>query len=391
MNPDQKKNRPRASRKPYSLSSIDAPLNRIEAVARLAEAWLTPSSRWMQKACREIPKHSVFSKEMVRACLNTTFQEYHLEGLTRSFHQIIRDHSKKTKRKSIPSILLIPPSTVFAATWQAAVPVWLTGARLIIKPSRREPTFPKILQESVRAVSPELSLILKHRIPTNAAATIVYGSDATIQNLKKRRLKTVIGFDTRISDAVIGKKVTNPAKLIRSAALDSVLYESQGCLSPQCFYVENGGRLTADQFARKLSDAIGKLAQSIPSSPGQNKALDEESFWQHWQFRSSQGSARIYGRHVILNRVHSFEPTGLARVVFVVPISNISEIPQHCGAWTRRISTVAISDSSATPKLKRVLGKEVRFCAVGMMHQPEPGWRNGGVDLLGKLEAVSKL
>ena len=201
---------------------------RIRAIASLADAWLAPGSPWMQRAEREIPSHTPYSSEMTRACLRRVFKGYAADSL---WKWVERDHVKGVVNfqpssfilhpSKYPRILVVSPSTVFAATWQAATAAWLAGCCPVLKPSRREPIFARLLYESARSIAGnilpmevlppafrlKLSPVTAHRSPLTAhgsfAAIVIYGNDQTIGNLA--RDNRVIAFGPRISIAVISK------------------------------------------------------------------------------------------------------------------------------------------------------------------------------------------
>jgi len=331
---------------------------------------------------------------MVRACLRSTFSGHDSDVLR---EWIKRDCPRCLDRKrSSCRVLIIPPSTIFAAAWQAATAAWLAGATVVLRPSRREPVFARLLQQSVLAEAGEIlpAQILKSEPGTQNlypfTTIVVYGSDQTIQTLQHSSKTKLIGFGTKISVAYVerqGLRQYGLDDLAARAAWDTVLYETQGCLSPQRFYVEEDDHLSAVQFARKLAIAMEKLDARLPRMTRKNEKLEEEGFWQTWRFRESQGRAQIFRRRVILQREDCFEPCNLRRVVFVTPVRRPDDIIRHCGKWTKRLSTIAGSHATSLDQLKQSFGSQrgIRFCAIGEMHQPPPWWRNGGLSLLQKL------
>ncbi len=368
---------------------------RIQAIAHLAQTWLKPNSFWMRQAERMIPKHTPYSKEMVHACLTSVFQGYDHKTL---HAWIQRDLPKAlVVSPSESKALIVSPSTVFAAVWQAATACWLAGMRIVIRPSRREPIFSKLLMES--AISETEGCLpvqmwrseKKNRRPCDFQAVIVYGTDETISHLRllSEKKSRFIGFGSKMSLAYISKRALHQDKknLLNRAAWDAVLYDTQGCLSPQCFFIEEGGSISPIQFARQLADAMENLDARLPRTPIEQEAWEEEGFWQHWQFLQSQGRARIFKQHVVFHQEPIFEPPGLRRVVFVAPIRRVADIKKYCHKWVSRLSAIGVSDHSSLIKLEQLFGRDssIRFCEVGQMHQPPPDWHNGGVNLLSKL------
>lgn len=377
---------------------------RIEAVARVAAAWLSKDSVWLRRAERAIPVRSSYSPAMVRACLLQTFSGYDVHSLR---DWIRRDlPSKPIVPLARGAVLIVLPSTVLAPAWQAATAVWLAGGRVILAPSRREPMFARLLRESVVALAGKVLPVKPGGFPRKAqgrpladppacCGIIAYGNDQTLEHLQApaRAKIPLIGFGTRISLAYLGRpalKVRQLRALARAAAWDVALYDTQGCLSPQCFYVEEGGEVSPPRFAEALAGALRDLERVLPRRETRDDRWAGEAFWQKWFFRQSQGRAQFFGPRdcrVILEREARLEPAGLKRVVFVRPVKGIDGMLAHVAPWLGRISTIATAQAAGAARLERALGMKsgIRFCAVGAMHRPPAGWRNGGVNLLGTI------
>ncbi len=220
------------------------------------------------------------------------------------------------------------------------------------------------------------------------AAIIAYGKDSTLQHLQSLHTR-LIGFGSKLSLGFItqeGLWEKNPSELINRAAWDTVLYETQGCLSPHCFYVKESTTLSAQTFAIKLAKKIREYTKNLPQKKIPNQDLEEASFWQRWKFRESQGRAQIFDKSVILHQ-EAFEPCGLRRRVFVTPIRYLSELRKHCQEWLPRVSTIALSDKRVEAEFQSMTNRYqgIRFCEIGQMHQPPPWWKNGGISLLREL------
>lgn len=376
----------------------------LKAIAHVAEVWLRPDSPWMSRAEREISRGALYSREMVRVCLTSTFLGYG--------HESLRTWVKRDLRTGFfpgsagGDVLVLLPSTVFAVAWQAATAVWLAGACVILRSSRREPVFARLFRKSVFTEAGSVLPIQMQNVSQRWSKTpdfrqytavIAFGRDETIQQLQAlpEICDRLISFGTKVSVVYVAKQSLTEISLqnlIYRAAWDAVLYETQGCLSPQCFYIEEGGSISPQRFAEKLTMVMDELDSCLPRKVTEEDCWIEEGFWQRWRFRESQGRAHIFGRHVVFHREPHFEPCGLKRVVFVTPVRQPSDLVDHLGPWGNRLSTIAVSDAMLPEKLKRDfnLGTkiDIRFCEIGQMHQPPPWWRNGGISLLRKLTRI---
>jgi hypothetical protein len=359
------------------------PFTRIEAIAEVSEIWLSKNSRWMKRAERELSISTPYSREMIRACLQRTFRNYDEANL---LDWISKEKIPSSKRKITH---IFSPSTVFAATWQAAVATWISGGKVVIKPSRHEKKFATLLQKSIPAR-------LQKHLPISVSYTkslppkgnvVVYGSDETLLEIKRHLSKRskLIGFGSRFSLGVISSYNRG---LIKKAALDVILYETQGCLSPQCFFVRENVKLNAVKFAKLMAAEIKNASRNLSAKKVPTDDLEMESFWQHWKFRESQKRVQIFDNRVILDREKSFKPLGSKRVVLVKPFLQWKDIQKQIGSWNSKISTIACSDSDIQQPLQKIFKKrsDIRYCTLGEMHEPLPSWKNGGVNLLNELK-----
>jgi hypothetical protein len=352
----------------------------------------------MRRAANEIPRQALFSGAMVRACLASTFKGHDIAALRQWVRQDLAGRTP-LGTTSDRKILILAPSTVFAATWQAATAVWLAGGCPVVKSSQREPCFARLLSESARAVCgsslPMQVMPPSSRLPVGFRAVIAYGQDRTLALLKKTlpTSRRLIGFGSRFSVALCGRRlsVNAIARVIHQVAWDATLYDTQGCLSPQVCYVEEGGAMPLHVFARRLGEAMQRLDARLPSAVAARESMEEESFHQRWRFLAAEGRARLFSKHVILHSEGGFELAGPRRVVLVTSLRRIRDLPGQLGRERRRLSCIATAGCHPRDMegLRRNLEPAgVRFCRTGEMHEPPPSWHNGGVNLLRRLTAI---
>ncbi len=391
-------------RKTACADPLPALVRRVRALAGLADAWRSPRSPWMRRARREIPTAFAFSSPMVEACLRTTFAGWTLASVARWVHDDLpsrlrqRAAARCARGLRAREVLLVLPSTVFAAAWQAAAAVWLAGFVPVFRPSRREPIFARLLAESARAMGGrDLPFrLLAPGTPVNGRkkfrAVVAYGSDPTVIRLRAttERGRKIFGFGTQVGAAWISRRALshqNAANLARGLARDVVLYETQGCLSPGCIFVDRGAKVSPRAFAALVAKEIARLDRAW-TVRGED-ALAGESFLQLWKFRAAQGRAEFFGRHVILHGEHDFAPSGLRRVVFVRPVAGPGEAARLCAHWPAKLAVLGLADASETVRVGRAFRShpDLWMAAIGRMHEPPPSWRNGGVSLLQELAA----
>ncbi len=139
----------------------------------------------------------------------------------------------------------------------------------------------------------ELSETLPEAWLERADAVIVFGSDATVAELRRRARpeRTFVAHGHRVSLGVI---FDDPGARSTDAAARAVsLFDQQGCLSPQGFYVRETPSLSARQYAEHLAAAMARHHATHPRATlptGSSAAL--AAWREEWRFRAANDPAR---------------------------------------------------------------------------------------------------
>jgi len=150
------------------------------------------------------------------------------------------------------------------------------GVCVCLKPSSAEPVFSSLLTRSALAVDPDAAVSPApssqggiDRLIVSAPVCLVYGSDATVESVRRRRptLPTLTGphmesFVVIFASAI--QSVEDAAAIASAVALDTAIYDQDGCLSPVAVLVQEGGAMSPAGFAATLVD---RMAAS-PLKPG---------------------------------------------------------------------------------------------------------------------------
>lgn len=105
-----------------------------------------------------------------------------------------------------------------------------------------------------------------------AAADLVvaYGSDASVASVRRRLPPHVplVRYHHRSSIAVVGREALAVGTM-EGAAADAAravaLFDQRGCVSPQLFWVEEGGERSPRDFAGALARALDRIEEELPS------------------------------------------------------------------------------------------------------------------------------
>lgn len=224
-------------------------------------------------------------------------------------------------------------------------------------------------------------------------AIIVFGNDETIRHFRQstRADQVFIAHGHRISFGIIFSDEDKNAA--RRAARDASLFNQQGCLSPHGFYIPSKNGLDPLVFAAELAKEMELFNQHSPRSPltteenAQITALrDAYDFRQSndpgvklWSSKNSTDWTVIYEQEA------QFAVSPLNRVVFVKPLPEIEQLPEHLFLIRSHLSSIAIHPF--TPghfdQIQHVGAS--RICPLGEIQNPSLFWHQDGLPQLSPL------
>ncbi|MBI5394635.1 MAG: hypothetical protein HZA91_04985 [Verrucomicrobia bacterium] len=334
-----------------------------QIIAATARLWLTPRSPWMTRAKREL---TAFSPQMVELGLRELFAEIaaNVEELERREAPSFTFHVSRFALCHILSGNLPNPGIV------SIVIGLLSGARNLVKPAAGDP-MPALFVESLAVADTKLARRVKltsdREAYRRADIVVAYGDDETIASLQKHRRQdagaTFFGFGHRVSIGVLDFRQSAiripQSSIIAAAARDASLWDQQGCMSPQCFYVRGDAAAFAAALAREM-EVFDRRWPRVEL--GFEDAVAIARVRDEWSFRgrvwASKGSTHWT---VVLDERSSWAPSPLNRFVFVRPVELLLKDKS-------KISTVGFAGFS----LKEVMGRvrADRYCSLGEMQRP---------------------
>ena len=224
-----------------------------------------------------------------------------------------------------------------------------------------------------------------------ADAVIVYGSDETIAALRRRVLpeKVFIGHGHKVSLGIVWVDLLFAS--CQGAARDASLFDQQGCLSPQVFYV----RETVPGFARAYAEKLAAGMEAFNRTHPRGSLTVEEraaiaNLRAAYLFRAA-GDLRValweggeaMDWTVIYEEDAWFTASPLNRVVFVKPLpGNLSDA---MGPALDHVGAVGLWPCTEDLVERFMVLRPSRFCAIGRMQDPSWSWHNGGVARLASL------
>jgi hypothetical protein len=267
-------------------------------------------------------------------------------------------------------VRVVLSANVFVAPLRALAIARAASARVIVRPSRRDPIFARALVDA--ATDAAISLVDDIDIAAVTEGEIhVYGRDETIASVRARARRGVVvrGHGAGMGIALVSRRATITDSA-RALAGDVVAFDQRGCLSPRIVLVE-GDAARARSFAEALHVA---LTDAEIATPRGTLAPDEVAAAARWidsavfageLFRTDQhavGAAAALAIPPPGRNVHVVATAGVDALVTLAPLA-------------RHVVAVGSDDLDFA---RRVAPAHARVSAIGAMQRPR---LDGPVDL----------
>ncbi|MBI3796932.1 MAG: hypothetical protein HY268_08185 [Deltaproteobacteria bacterium] len=272
----------------------------------------------------------------------------------------------------------------------------------MVKASSAAPFLPARFARSLASIDPELGSCLamvtwpggKEELEamafSQADVVLASGTDESLSAIRSRVCGKFIGYGHKVSFSVIGKEVLSDAQaLAQKAAYDVVLFDQQGCLSPQLIYVEEGGTVTAREFTALLAQALARWQSILPCGRAtleESAAIQRVRDESEWQALAGKDVA-LYASSgstawtVIYQADPVFMPSPLHRTVYVKPLASLVQLELVLHRWRPYLEAVGVAvDPARLGDIGEILGRAgvSWICPVGAMQTPPLSWRHGG-------------
>ena len=300
----------------------------------------------------------------------------------------------KTKALAPGTVLHVVSGNTPHAALQSLIGGLLLGSRNLVKLPRgglaEVNELMARLPEELRALV-EVRETLPDDWIARADAVIVYGSDETVATLRRQvpPEKVFIGHGHKLSLGVVWDDPTFAS--CAGAARDASLYDQEGCLSPQVFYVRETEPEFARAYAEKLAAAMEEFNRTHPRG---SLTIEERALIANlraaYRFRAA-GDLRVTlwegGEAMDWTVVYEEDPwfpsSPLNRVIFVKPLpANLAESMGPAADYVGGIGLWPCAEDVAD---RFAALRPSRFCAIGRMQDPSWTWHNGGVARLASL------
>src|SRR5262249_33769306 len=314
------------------------------------------------------------SPEMVRHVLPLVFQEYRAERLEILLQDELGDPRAldafvpvpEGRRKAYGPNLI---TQVLAGNFPGAgldgvIFALLLKSATLVKASSASAFFPARFSRSLSGVDPQLAsclavvtwpggrVELEDTAFSQADVVLASGADESLKTIRARVRGQFIGYGHKVSFSVIGREALSDAQaLAQKAAYDVVLFDQQGCLSPQLVYVEEGGAVTPYEFAALLAQALERWQAILPRgrvSLEESTAIQrvrDEAEWQALAGKSVASYASPGGTTwtVIYQADPGFMPSPLQRTVYVKPLASLAQLELVLSRWRPYLEAAGVA------------------------------------------------
>jgi len=224
---------------------------------------------------------------------------------------------------------------------------------------------------------------------SEAGCVVAYGGDETVAGIRNRVPLGVrfLGYPNRVGAAMISRSALSESaarEQARAAAMDVVMFDQQGCVSPHTIYVERGGQVEPAEFAVALASALDELSAELPRrvmDPAESSLIHQTRA--QAEMRGAEVIASQHGTEwtVIVEDRIEFQPSALNRLIRVVPVSRLDDAIEALRPVGAALQTVAVAAAAGeVDGLATSLGYigATRIVAVGEAAWPAPHWHHDG-------------
>jgi hypothetical protein len=404
----------------------------VEILGRVGERFLEEGDPLRIEALEGLPRWSGISPEMARAVVDGMARDWTRSSLLRLvesdfpdpgvLHRFVPGGRPGSRQRALgdPLLVQVVSGSVPGVSATALLRGLLVRSATVVKPGRGDLLLPLLLAAGIGEEHPGVSRALMiHYWPggdesargveqgwlAEADRVVVYGGPEAVEGARRgsREGVPVVAYPHRLSLGMVGRERTGPegTSLLRDAARALSLFDGRGCVTPQVLFVEEGGEWTGEEWAQRLAVELEGMAHELPPgklSPGEAAAIQQIRGAAEMREAAGLGD-RLWrgegtGWTVILDRGSGLRGSCPGRVVRVVPVQDLEEVPGLLAAVGPLLQTVALEvEDERKAGLSEALARAgvSRMTTLAAMPWPPPWWHHDGVPPLGALVRWSDL
>ena len=350
----------------------------VQIIGRVAERFLDPGDPIRSEALKWLPPTSGISLEMAEVVLERMAKNWTSECLIKLLERELKvpgvldgfqelDSGRKVRAIGPALSFHIGAGTVPGVSVSSMIRALLVKSTILLKPSKGDIALPVLFAKALAEEDLELTTGIavlywpggdnpaEEVILNNAEVVLAYGSTESVLDLKNRTPVTAnfVPYYHRVSLGMIGRDALNSEEAVyvaKNTAVAVSMFDQRGCVSPHVLYVECGGDVNPKAWAGILAEEMARVEIEIPSG---NLTINEAGSLQQVcgaaAIQESSGSdVKIYiGDQqcwaVIYQGDPGFTVSCQNRVVYVKPVSDLTEVPGLLHDFQSHLQTVAIT------------------------------------------------
>jgi hypothetical protein len=400
----------------------------VHLLSEVAKSWLEPNYSFRRLALEQGPAETGFSAPTLASGLDCFFRQLTQENFQALLEQdlghahrldklVAAEAEQKANRGAIaiaPELLVhIAAGNLPVPTLMSIVLGVLVRSAQFVKCATGATLLPRLFAHSLYEAEPKLGACLEvaeWRGDNHTLTDVLYneadcvtatGADSTLEAVRARvpARTRFVGYGHRVSFAHVSHRVLtglNTRKVVERAAADVVAWNQLGCLSPHVIYVEEGGALSAEQFAEALAEELeqrealeprGELPVEAAAAIASRRSLYEvraahSPDTRQWVSRNSTAWTVVYEADP------RFQLSCLNRFIYVKGVKDLKDALQNADSVHGKVSTVGLAaPEDKAQELATELARwgVTRVCPLGQMRNPPLAWRHDGRPALGDL------
>ena len=372
----------RESRNDYLLK-VEIP-HIMDVIGKVTELWMNPDYHGRKIARDILPTVTGFSVEMIESwgfdnfisilkkenlpllgkLDPSNFQKFSPlgDGLVKAYGNVNVSHSNYE-----PEVVghICAGNILGIAAFEMIIDKLIDSATWIKVPSE-EPVFGALYAKSIEEIDPNLAYSIaiipfesgnkeiKDFLFSNSDIIRATGGELARQNLEGLSRKhniPIAGHWHKFSFITISRDYMNDKAndIAELVSLDVTAWDQQGCFSPQEIYIEEGGEITALEFAEMLSIEMENTYKALPKGmkPGKMQVLD--GYHQYFKKEMIGGPVKLFSSPthkwlVIYDEdTKNVEPSPLFRVIRVKPVADIMDVPKIVKPLGQFLQTIGVA------------------------------------------------
>lgn len=390
----------------------------VETIGKVVKLWSDPEYPPRKLASSLLPVITGYSSPMVQLTLGGIMSRYSPKNLKLLLEDEFEDprvlDEFRPRKRAGGFIRAHGPAltTVILAgnapgiSMENTILGLLMKSAVLAKSSSDEPLFAALFAQSIAEIDPMLAqcvamLLWKggseeiERLAFGQSdAVIVYGSEHSVNEVRKRVPPgtKLVTYGHKLSFGVIGREALSAAKVKETAeyaAVNVSMMDQQGCVSPHVFYVEEGGEVSAREFARYLALEMESFNVQVPRGQISGaEAAHINSLRGSYEFRELTGddvnlftSSPGTDWTVIYEKDPAFVPSCLNRTIRVKPVDDAMDVVRLVTPIKQYLQTMgaALPLERLMPLAEEMAGLGIdRIPRLGAMAGPSLLWRHDG-------------